>query len=144
MTEWIALCVSIATASWNFYMWLVARKTKVEVSLAPVLGLESLVGKVASITVINHSSHPIHPRRLVFELSNGTERYPSLVTVPRLAPILVDQIRPRDNASTILNEDDLTSLSFDRTLPVVLRLELADKQEFRSPAAIIDPGFIPS
>lgn len=139
MVEWIALTTALLTAAWNVYTWLRSRRTRVEVELKPILGLRSLLGTAASIAVINHSEHEVHPRRLVFELADGTERYPSLINMPRLAPVLVESIAPRDSALAILNDDDLTFLKMDRRKPVKVRLELADKQVFRSPPAVIDP-----
>lgn len=139
MVEWVALSIALLNAGWSVYTWMQSRRTRVEVELKPVLGLESLVGKAASITVINHSEHDVHPRRLVFELADGTERYPSLINMPRLAPVLIEAVGARDSALAILNDDDLALLSLDRTKPVKVRLELADRRVFRSAPAVIDP-----
>lgn len=139
MVEWLALVLAGGNATWNVFTWLRARRTRVEVELKPILGLESLAGQVAAISLINHSDHEVHPSRIVLELEDGAERYPSLINVPRLAPILVDPIKPRDSVMTIINDDDLRLLNFDRSRPVRARLELANKEVFRSRPSVIDP-----
>lgn len=128
-----AAIVSTASLVWQVTSWKLARKNRVEVSVAAALiGLtDGGMTDALAINLVNHSDHAVRVTGVGIDLQDGSGRQAHLVREPPGATI-PGTVAPHDSGSTYFLTEELEESGVDIFGPIAGWVRLATGETMKS------------